>query len=144
MSHVADMGLEIHSLDALKEACKLLGLEFCENQTTFRWYGQHVGDWPLPAGFKKQDMGKCLHVIKIPNNSQAYQVGVAKNPLGPGYSLLWDFWAGGYGLQEKIGANGILLKQAYTMARTKKELEKKGYRTLMKKKQNGTMRLETF
>lgn len=37
MSHVSQIELEINDLSILKQACQRLGLEFCENQTTYKW-----------------------------------------------------------------------------------------------------------
>lgn len=101
MSHVTVIDIEIKDIEALKEACKELGLEFREGQKTYRWYGRHVGDYPMPEGFTKEDLGKCNHAIGVPNNSKAYEVGVVQR--GDSYQLLWDFWNGGYGLQQAVG-----------------------------------------
>lgn len=145
MSHVTTIELEIQDLEALKDTCKMMGLEFVANQQTFRWYGTHVGDYPLPAGFNKSDMGKCQHAIRIPGKSGAYEIGVAKRRDGqPGYVLLWDFWMGGYGMQEKVGKDGGLLKQAYSIARAKREALKMGYKVQVKKQQNGNLKLRAY
>ena len=45
MSHVSTINVEIRDLEALKEACKVLGLEFKEGQKTYKWFGRHVGDY---------------------------------------------------------------------------------------------------
>lgn len=128
MSHVADIELDINDLSCLKEAAKSLGLEFVE-QTTYKWFGRHVGDYPLPKGFAREDLGKCKYALRLPGDSKAYEVGVVERKDGkPGYQLLWDFWAGGYGLEKAIGKDGGLLKQAYTIMRAKKEMLRKGYR----------------
>lgn len=146
MSHVTTMELEIKDLEALKDACKMLGLEFVVGQKTFKWYGVHVGDYPLPTGFTKEDMGKCIHAIRIPGNPSSYEIGVAERRDGQtGYVLLWDFWAGGFGLQEKVGKEGGLMKQAYAIARAKREALKMGYRTQVQKNQkNGNLLLKMY
>jgi hypothetical protein len=137
MSHVVTCELEIKDLEALKSAAKMLGMEFVEGQTTYNWYGHHVGDWPLPKGFTKNDMGKCDHALRIPNNSKAYEVGVAKRRDNrPGYTLLYDFWSGGYGLMDKIGKDGNKLKQAYAESVACKSLKKKGFK-IQRKVENG-------
>src|ERR1035437_5141802 len=99
MSHVTTIAIEIRDLNVVKEICQELGLEFKENQKTYKWYGTHVGDYPLPAGFTKADMGKCDYAIRLKGNTQAYEVGVVKSKTGSGYQMIWDFWAGGQGLQ---------------------------------------------
>jgi hypothetical protein len=117
MSHVTLIDLHIKDLDALKTAAKMLGLEFVENQKTFKWYGRSVGDYPMPTGFTAADMGRCDHAIRIPGNAGAYEVGVVRRRDGkPGYALMWDFWNGGYGLRDKIGNNGDKLRQGYSEA----------------------------
>ena len=113
MSHVAVVDIEIKDLNALARACENLGLVFNEGQKTYKWYGSSVGDYPLPAGFKASDLGKCAHAISIPGNNKAYEIGICKNPNGKGYVPLWDFWAGGFGLQAKVGDNCDLLTHEY-------------------------------
>ncbi len=111
MSHVAKMTTVITDLDALKKAAEICGLEFREGQMFYNWYGRHVGDYKLPEGFKASDIGKCVHALSIAGTpilgkvtpSSAYEVGVVKKKNGEGYELLWDFFAGGNGLQQKIG-----------------------------------------
>ena len=112
MSHVTVIAVELKDLDALKAVCAALGLEFRENQKTYRWYGQHVGDFPVPLGFAKADLGKCDHAIAVKGNRNAYEVGLVKR--GDAFIPVWDFWQGGYGLREKIGEDGSTLISAYT------------------------------
>ena len=120
--------MRIDDLDALQIACKALGLEFRKDQKQFKWYGRHVGDYPVPEGFTKEDMGKCDHAIAIPNNSSAYQVGVCKaRDKKGGWTLLWDFWSGGKGLQAKIGDGGARLLEEYAATRAERVLRSQGY-----------------
>lgn len=141
MSHVADMKLEVKDLHCLKECVKPLGAELVKADT-YKWFGRHVGDYPLPAGFTRDDLGKCDYVIRIPGNSQAYEVGVVKRKDGkPGYQLIWDFWQGGYGLEKVIGKDGGLLKQSYAVMVAKKEMLRKGYRVTSKKDAKGNVLL---
>jgi len=127
VSHVANIKLQINDLAALKEAGQRLGLELVQ-QSTYRWFGQHVGDYPLPEGFTKDDLGKCDYVLRIPNNKQAYEIGIVKRKDGQGYQPLWDFWAGGYGLEAKVGKDAEKLIQEYTIAVSTKELRRAGFR----------------
>lgn len=146
MSHVVKMDLRIESLDALADACKTLGLELVLGQKTYKWFGRFVGDSPMPEGFTREELGKCLHAIRIPGHKEAYEIGVVNRKDGvPGFTLLWDFWAGGYGMQAAVGKNGGLMKQAYFIARAKKEALRKGYRTTqVVRKPNGNLQLEAF
>lgn len=115
MSHVTVIDLEIKDLDCLRQAAEDLGLEFREGQQTFKWWGHSVGDYPIPTGFSEADMGKCDHALAVKDNTKAYEVGVVRRRDGrPGYHLMWDFFAGGNGLQAKVGANCCKLTQKYS------------------------------
>lgn len=116
MSHVSNIDVEVKDLPSLKVACEELGLEFRENQKTAKWYGNYVGDEPLPEGFTEEDLGKCEHAIGIAGNPVAYEVGVVRNKNGSGFSLMYDSWNKGYGLEELIGVGACKLKQAYASA----------------------------
>lgn len=131
MSHVVTGSLIIKDLDALEAACKVLGLEFRKDQKTYRWFGKHVGDYPLPKGFRAEDMGKCDHAISLPGSQyrNAYEVGVVKNKEGEGYRLILDFWRGGYGMVEAVGGqNCEKLAKVYSVQVAKKKLKAKGYK----------------
>lgn len=136
MSHLAKIELEINDLTALDKACKRMGFELMKGQKTYKWYGRWVGDSPLPEGVDKSKLGTCDHAIKVPGAS--YEVGVLKKDNGK-YGLLWDYWGAG-GLPEKIGKNGGLLKQAYTLEKAKMESIKKGY-FVKEQKLNGKIQL---
>lgn len=132
MSHISKIELVIHSLDSLKDACQKLGFEFIENQKAYKWFGSWVGDTPLPEGIEIEDIGKCDHVIRVPECE--YEIGIVKR--GGNYILLWDHYHAG-GLTQKIGPNAGILKQAYTIARVRKEARRKGYRVMEKKMDQG-------
>lgn len=148
MSHVATIDLHITDLDALELACKSLGLELIRGKTEYKWYGRHVGDYPLPAGFSKDELGKCEHAIRVSSgtasqNSNAYEVGVCKRKDGkPGYTLLWDFYAGGLGLEKAIGANAGKLKQNYSAQVACKQLRKQGMRVAMRQDEKGNIKIK--
>lgn len=146
MSHVATIDLEINDLEALEKAAVALGLELVRDQKQYHWFGTHVGDYPVPVGFKKEDLGKCDHTLRVKGADQTkwnrpYEVGVVKNKDKAGYTLLWDFYCGGYGLQEKIGKDGGKLKQGYAVEVARKHIPK-GYQIHQKVKQDGTIVLE--
>ncbi|MEE9528622.1 MAG: hypothetical protein V3V88_01065 [Dehalococcoidia bacterium] len=115
MSHVTVIEMEEeYTLPVLRQMCKDQGWEWLEGQRTYRWYNQFMGDYPLPVGFTRDDLGRCDHAIRIPGAS--YEIGVVKK--GGEWKLLWDFWKSG-GLQQKLGRNAGLLKRSYGMAKTR-------------------------
>ena len=132
MSHIAKIELEITDPEILKLACERLGLEFMENQQTYKWYGTWIGDTPLPEGISIHDLGKCDHAIRVPGAQ--YEIGIVKRDRK--YILLWDFWNQG-GLELKLGKNAGRLKQAYTIERVRKEARLKGHRICEQKTDKG-------
>jgi len=116
MSHISKIELEINDLATLKKACSRLGLEFLNNQKTFKWFGKQ---------------SECNHAIKIPDGK--YEIGVIKS--GAGYELQCDYYDQSIG--KAIGENGGLLKQAYAIERTKAEARRKGYSITEKKVESG-------
>lgn len=125
------MQIEIKDLDALAEAAAQLGCELVRGQKTYKWYGEFVGDSPMPTGFTRADLGKCDHAIRVKGKPGAYEIGVVKRRDGkPGYTLLWDFWNGGHGLEEAIGKDGRKLRQEYPLAVGARFAKSKGYRTV--------------
>jgi len=122
MSHITTIKVEIKDLQALRDACKAVGLEFRENQKTYKWYGQSMGDYPLPVGFTKKDLGKCDHAIGVKGKRDAYEIGVCMRDGK--YTMLWDFWNGGFGLQEIAGTDCCNLTQAYARNVSVKEARK--------------------
>jgi hypothetical protein len=142
LSHVATVDVHIQSLTDLRAGCERLGLEFVEGQKTYRWFGEHVGDYPLPPGFTPEDLGKCVHAIRVPNNGLAYEVGVIERRDGkPGWQLIWDFYRGGYGLQARVGEDCGLLKQAYAVEAAKRVAKLQGFAVTERTMANGEIKL---
>jgi len=100
-----------------------------ENQKTFKWYGRWVGDTPLPESINIEYKVNCEHAIKVAGCE--YEVGIVWR--GDHCIFLWDHYHVG-GLTKIIGPNAGILKQAYTVARVRKEARQKGYRIREKKK----------
>lgn len=132
MSHVARIEMEIRDLDTLKAACEQLGLEFVAGQQSYRWYGQHVGDYPVPEGFSVEDLGRCDHAIRAPGAT--YEIGVVHRKVR--YHLLWDFYRQG-GLERTLGKGAGRLKQAYSVERVRREARLKGYQVHERKTDQG-------
>ena len=136
MSHLAKIEIEIKDLSALKAACVRLGLEFVCDQKTYAWYGQHVGDYPIPEGFTVDDMGKCDHAIRVPGAK--YEIGVVKRDKQ--WLMMWDFWGSG-GLERVLGRGAGKLKQAYAASKVVMEARRKGYLVNEQVTKNGGIRI---
>lgn len=128
MSHISKIEVEIQSLEDLKAACRELGFRFMENQKTHKWYGTNRE----PENNTETALGKCNHAIKVPKCK--YEIGVVKKDNH--FNLLWDSYYTG-GLEEKIGKDAGLLKQAYSIQRITREARMKGYRVVQKNVTNG-------
>ena len=126
ISHVVSIKIEVRDLEALRRAAESLGLEFRNGQRSHRWYGRWVGDHPLPEGITTDQLGKCDHALAVAGNSNAYEIGIVGQQDGS-YRLLYDFWQGGYGLQEKVGKDCSKLIEAYAVEKTKIECERLGW-----------------
>jgi hypothetical protein len=130
-SHVVSIKTEFRDLEAVKRACKELGLVFKENQKTIRWYGKFMNDYDgedaaYKLGIKPEQYGTCDHAIEVPNSD--YDVGLLRNPETKGYKLYFDFWGShGKAIQEAIGKNGEKLLQYYAAAKVQMEAKLKGY-----------------
>jgi len=134
--------LDITDLDALGAACKRIGMELRRDQKTYRWWGHSVGDYALPPGYTASELGHCEHALSVVGNDRAYEVGVCKSRDGKqGFTLLWDFYGGGYGLEEHVGANCNKLKQAYATEVAIKQAKRQGFQVHESAQQDGTVRL---
>lgn len=133
MSHVATVDLAIKDLKCLSKAAENIGLEFRENQKTYKWYGSWVRDYhgdnaAYKHGIDPKDYGKCEHAIGIPNKPSAYEIGVVKSPEKPDeFTLIWDFFSGGKGLKAVAGDNCGLLCQQYSKEIASKQASQNGW-----------------
>lgn len=146
MSHVTTVECQIKDLDALEKACAAIGLELVRGQQTYHWYGRHVGDYPVPEGFKANELGNCEHAIRVKSPAQGhrkpYEIGVVKRRDGKeGYTLLFDFWAGGYGLEAVAGTGCKNLTQQYGVEVASKALRKQGYKPIVNRLPNGQVQV---
>ena len=141
MSHISSVKVEVKDLESLRRACARLGLEFVDNQTSYKWYGRWVGNVPVPEGFSKDEMGRCQHAIRVAGNERAYEVGVVQSRTGAGYELHFDPYHGGYGLMPLIGENAAKLRQMYATEVAKKQMRREGYQVSEKQGQDGKIRL---
>lgn len=145
MSHVDDIGLEIadtpQSLDALEACAKELGGVLVRGKKTYAWYGHHVGDHPLPAGFTEDMLGKCEHVIQLPGCK--YEIGICRHPTKPGkFTPLYDHWGQGQKLVKAFGKGLEKIKQFYGLNHSQMQLKAKGISTQRIQQKNGiTLRI---
>jgi len=135
VSHIARIEMEINDLGALRAAATRLGGELVMGQASYQWYGQWMGDTPMPEGVTSADLGKCHHAIRF--SRAAYEVGVVQR--GSKYQLLWDYWVDG-GLEPILGKNAGLLKQAYGVERARAEARRRGL-TVHEQRTNTGIRL---
>lgn len=151
MSHISTVDLVIEDLDALAEAAGKLGLVLHRGATSYKWFGRFVGDYNDPQvqelGIPVSEYGKCQHKLSVVGNEHAYEIGLAKNPKGRGYVLLFDHWGGGSGLMEKVSTVGSRgtdcnrLKQEYATEVARRQLRRQGYR-VREIREKGNVRLE--
>lgn len=146
MSHVVKIQIKVFDLDALAVAAAALGCELVTGQKHYKWYGKSVGDTALPDGFTVADLGKCDHVIRVKDaHSGTYEVGVVRNRNGePGYTLLWDSWHGGYGLEEKVGKDATRLRQEYAAQVAEKQARRMGKRVRRSAREDGLIVLTVY
>ena len=134
--HVSSIKLQVKSLDALKLACHRLGLEFRENQKTYRWFGRYAGDSPIPEGFTQEDLGKCDHAIRVPD--AIYEIGLVFKDGA--WRLMWDSWQTG-GLEAALGKDCNKLRQAYGIEAAKLEAQRQGYSIWEEQREDGAVKL---
>lgn len=132
MSHVAKIELNIKNIDVLKKVVKQHFNAELKKQNTYKWWGHWVGDYPLPDGFTKEDLGKCDYAISHPNCE--WEIGVVKNKNGIGFTLMYDFYGHkGQQLHSVFGENLGKLRQRYTIDNIKAECVKRKQKVIERK-----------
>ena len=116
MSHISKIELTVNDLSMLGSACVRLGLELIRAKRSFKWYGKEA---------------PCDHAIKVPGAE--YEIGVINRDGS--YELNCDFYD--RNLEQVIGRNGGLLKQAYAVEKTRVEARRKGYSVLESRTETG-------
>lgn len=105
MSHITTVSVVIKDLEALRAAAESLGLEMVKADK-YKWYGRVVGKDPGQIhGIPTADLGQCEYALRVKGaDKSTYEIGVARRRDGvEGWTLLYDYWMGGFGLMEKIG-----------------------------------------
>ena len=116
MSHISKIELTVNDLSILGQACARLGLELIRAKKSFKWYGKEA---------------PCDHAIRVPGAE--YEIGIID--INGIYELNCDFFD--RSLEEVIGKQGGLLKQAYAVEKTGVEARRKGYSVLERRTYNG-------
>lgn len=124
MSHIVSIPFGCKSLDAVKAACGRLGFTFHQGKTSYTWFGEWVGDTPLPDHIRVADLGKCDHAISVPG--VRYEVGIVSNADGS-YDLRWDYFDGAL-CKAMGGPNADAFRQAYAIEVLRIEARRKGAR----------------
>lgn len=127
MSHVATVDVEILDLDALDAACKRCGLELVRDRESFRYY--------------RGNRAPCDHLIRMPGNEKAYEIGVLKLDGKPGYTLRYDDFMGGYGMVSASGNECSALRQHYAAVVAMRTAQRQGYRVNEQRLSNGKIKL---
>lgn len=143
MSHVAAIKTEIKDLEALKRACKELGLEFMTGQKTWKWFGRWMNDYSAQdaaykLGINPQDYGKSEHAIRLPGC--AYEIGVIKKANG-NYTIAYDFYGQGQKIKAALGQGCEKLMQHYGLCKAEMMARALGQITQRKQQQNGDIKL---
>lgn len=135
MSHVvAHPDVCFTDVESLRSACEELGLEFRENQKTWKYWGSwaedyHEADAAYKHGIKPQDYGKGEHAISVKGDASAYEIGLVPNPKGDGsWMPVYDFY-GTYGkkIQDKAGKKLEKLKGKYNEHAIRNQAAKQGH-----------------
>ena len=144
MSHIASIDIIITDLAALKAAARELGALWVEGKKNYTWYGQSVGDYPLPVGMSVDQLGKCDHVIALPG--VRYEIGVVRRPDG-NFTLAYDFYGrhgqhDGEKLRTYFGDGLARIKQLYGVHKATIAAKLRGYSTSRKVAANGDIKLQ--
>lgn len=141
MSHVVSIKTELTDLDAVKAVCAELGLIFREGQKSYEWWGQFMGDAPLPDGFTRAQLGHCEHAIAVPGTS--WEIGLAKPSNGKGYRLLFDYYGGrGKAILDAVGGKeASKFVQLYGVHKAIIECKKRGHIVRREVGRNGAINL---
>jgi hypothetical protein len=145
MSHVVTCELVVKDLESLAKASEQLGMELMIGQKNWKFYGRWVDDYhaedaAYKHGIKPADYGKCDHAIRVKNNDQAYEIGLLKQADGS-FKMVWDFFAGGHGLMDKVGTDCGKLRQEYAAQVAIKHAKKQGFSVTRKVTSDGKLQL---
>ncbi len=120
MSHFTTIQTQIKDLEALREACRELGLELLQNAEA-RGYGS------------ARQRGEFVIRLKGP-----YDVALHRHPEGS-YGLSADWWDGH--VEKEVGSNYGRLLQLYAVHKTAREARKRGLSVQRALRADGSIKL---
>jgi hypothetical protein len=120
VSHFTTINTQVKDIEALRAACKEIGLELVQNATA-RWFASQTlkGDY----------------VIKLRG---PYDVALNRQQDGS-YGLTTDWWNGH--VEKELGKNFGKLLQLYGVHKATMEARKKGLGVLRRQKTDGSIKL---
>jgi len=124
MSHLSSLTSKLDDIEAIKDACKELGLSIREGGTV-RYYYQ-------------QSNTKADYIISIPGCN--YDVGLSKDVKTGTYNLIYDKY-GNY-VESKLGKNCSKLVQSATYHKLARGAKLKGCFISKKVTDKGTLKVE--
>lgn len=119
MSHFTTIKTQIKDIEALRSACKEMGLTLLQNAEA--------------RGFAENKL-KGDYVIQLKG-----PYDVALNKEGDAYGLTTDWWSGH--VEKEVGSNFGKLLQLYGVHKATMEARKKGLGVLRRAKQDGSIKL---
>jgi Protein of unknown function (DUF1257) len=126
MSHFSRVEVKLDDMEAIKEACKELGVTLSERKGQVAGYYGERGSIEADA------------VISIPGSH--YQVGLVKNERTGNYDLVYDKFSGD--IERALGNNCGKLVQSATFHKVARHAKLKGYFITKKMTDKGTLHVE--
>ena len=120
MSHFTKINVEIRDVEALKSACRELGLTVEQNAQARGYYRNTI---------------KGDHVIRL---NGPYDVALQRRPEG-GYEMQADLWQGH--VERELGRDFGRLRQLYGTHKAMREARRKGMTVRRRNLPNGNIRL---
>ena len=131
MSHILTAKAKImpYQLDCLRTAATTFGGVMIR-KNTYNWYGARVGNDPMPAGMRAEELGTCEFAIQVPGIN--YEVGVVRS--GDHYILAYDFYGSsgrhdGLRLKQLFGDGLAKLSTEFNMEVVRQTAASNGYIT---------------
>jgi len=130
MSHVGTVDCFVTDLADAAAGGEACGFELRQNQRSYTWYGQYVGDSQLAPGHDPATFGTCEHVLRLKDHREGdYEIGLVPRVDGePGWELLYDSWGPGSRIEARAGQRLAKLKDEIAAAASERVLRRQGYR----------------